>query len=100
MNSIDTFLFRFFNDLAGKWIFLDSVVIVLSNALGILIVVSFFILLFQKKHRLQSFFNLTGGLLCASALVYAIKFFYSRPRPFSVLDISHQLLTNTGSAFP
>jgi undecaprenyl-diphosphatase len=106
---MDYFLFRLLNQLAGRWLWLDSLAIFLASYCEYILVSLFLIwllwrFLFQKPERkktIQWFFlaviSVTFSRLIITEL---IRFFYYRPRPF-VAEQVYQLLEHSATgSFP
>lgn len=106
---MDYFLFNFFNQLAGQWLWLDVVAIFLAKYLSYVLVFGFLLWLlwkfiFQKSERKKTvqlfFWAVFSVILSRLIITELIRFFYYRPRPF-ISEQIYQLLEHfpTGS-FP
>ncbi len=105
MNSFDISWFSVFNGIAEKYFWLDWFIIFVggSSLILILFVGAFWILWGDSKARdlFRRTFVLLGSIVLSEIFVQTIRFFYNRPRPFEILNISHQLLFHSnGGSFP
>lgn len=102
--QLDTRLFFLLNDLAGKSRFFDMLVIFLAEYLQYFLVVVFLALLFfssySKREKLYLFWTTAvSSAVSRFGVTELIRFFYHRPRPFSVLPVRQLLFENEWS-FP
>ncbi|MCX6737982.1 MAG: phosphatase PAP2 family protein [Candidatus Parcubacteria bacterium] len=102
--TIDTNIFYFFNNLAGKSAFFDILFIFLAKYLQYLLVILFLAFLFfvQKKNKEKiHIFLITifSAIVARLGVVELIRLFYHRPRPFIIHNV-HQLIPESGYSFP
>lgn len=89
---LDQKIFSLINGLAGKSNLLDFLGIFFADYLGYFLIIIFFILIFtldgwKKKLHYSAFAALTI-ILSRGVFTELVRFFYHRPRPFSVLGIA------------
>ena len=102
--ALDLGLFTFLNSAVGVSPFLDRLILFCAAHLpyfliGIFLVwLAFFILPGAPKLEV-AVAAFASALLARGVIVEAIRFFYDRPRPFSVMEVN-QLLTNSPGSFP
>lgn len=103
--AMDTQLFYLLNNLVGQSQLFDDVIVFLASYLAYILIAGFltFIVLsrYSKPEKLQIF--LIAGIstiIARFGVTELIRFFYHRPRPFSVLDNVRQLLANGEWSFP
>lgn len=102
--SVDISFFYLINNLAGKFWVLDWLSMFLADYLGyFLILGALFVFLKEKKWQRRFYFAALTSLsviLARGIITEAIRFFYVRPRPFTILAV-HQLINHSASAsFP
>lgn len=101
---MDYNLFLLVNNLAGKWICLDSLAIFFAKYLIYLIlagaVVAFF-LIKNKKERIKYLF-FTGASIFLSRIVFTelIRLIWHRPRPFLINHVHLLIEHSTSGSFP
>ena len=98
-----TFLYVL-NDLSGRSDVLDALIIFFASYLAYLVPFILLSLVFFSAYARRTKWEiiLVAGLSSAIArlgVVEIIRFFWQRPRPFSVLPVN-QLLTDTAPSFP
>lgn len=102
--SLDNVIFQFIHSFAGKIIIFDWLAIFLAEYLGYFLIFGFLFLIFQEKNwqrRAYYFFSATLSVLLARGFfTEVIRYFFYRPRPFSVLDISPLINHDNVAAFP
>jgi len=102
MNEI---IFRYINSFAGRTEWLDSAIVFSAETLGIILLFGLLYFLLSHEHgKRQGFHNiiviLTTAFL-AWGVAELIKYFYSAPRPFLVLDNVTRLVNFGGTdSFP
>lgn len=106
-NSFDIFLFNLINKFSHKWWLLDNLGIFLADYLGyFLLLIAVILILKEKKWQNKIYFASFVALsliLARGIIAEIIKFFVSRPRPFSVLNIQPLVQYNgydSGMSFP
>ncbi len=102
--ALDIKLFYLLNNLAGKYGFFDSLVIFLAEYLSYFLIAIFLLLLFFsgyiKREKLYLFWvTAISATIARFGVTEFIRFFYHRPRPFSVLP-AHQLIIDNSWSFP
>ena len=102
--TFDIQLFYLLNNLAGQSLFLDNVIVFLASYLAYMLVTVFLILIFfshyQKREKWEIFLvTVISSIVARFGITELIRFFYHRPRPFSMLE-AHQLLSNGEWSFP
>lgn len=96
--SLDTKLFYFFNDFAGRHRILDALAVFFAEYLQYLAVAAFLLLLcfsvysWRKKIRVFLVASVSAAV-ARLGITEIIRFFYQRPRPFVTLQV-HKLLSN------
>lgn len=103
--NFDTQIFFLLNGLAGKSSLLDSVIVFCASYLAYFVVAALIILVFFSRYsRLEKWTILvvagTASVIARFGATELIRAFYHRPRPFTVLPETHQLLTNGEWSFP
>ncbi|MEK7555530.1 MAG: phosphatase PAP2 family protein [Patescibacteria group bacterium] len=102
--AFDTAAFQFINSLAGKFKILDWLGIFLADYLGYFLIILAILLIITKKNWKERFyfFSLTALsiILSRGIITETIRFFYSRQRPFSVLEIQPLVQHDLGGSFP
>ncbi len=111
MNTLNVFLFHSINNMAGQYLWLDRGIIFLTTylAYSVSIAVGIYVCvwvplrkdisvarLFSVLHGIELFFSV--GLTALSMKL--IKVLVAEPRPFDTLSNVHQLVLETGYAFP
>ena len=96
--TFDIQFFYLLNNLAGQSLFLDNVIVFLASYLAYMLVTVFLILIFfshyQKREKWEIFLvTVISSIVARFGITELIRFFYHRPRPFSMLE-AHQLLSN------
>ena len=102
--NLDAQLFLLLNSIAGKSPMLDGAIVFLASylpyVLGILFLVFLLTSQYARREKIQIFLVASiSAALARGGIVEGIRYFYHRPRPFSVLP-THQLLTDTAWSFP
>ena len=104
MHAFDLVIFQFINGLAGKFKIFDLFGIFLANYLGYFLIFLAVLLILTRKNWQQRFyfFSLTtlSIILARGIITEIIRFFYSRPRPFSILQIESLISHSAGNSFP
>ena len=104
LHSLDVQLFYFLNNLAGQSSWGDALILFCANYLAYLMGALFVGLLvfkaWPKREKLILLFIAgVSTFLARGVITEAIRYFYHRPRPFSVLPV-HQLMTDSAWSFP
>lgn len=102
--TLDTQLFHFFNGLAGQSPFVDWLIVFFASYLAYILVALFLILVlfsaYSRREKLEILLVVgLSSIIARFGVTETIRFFYHRPRPFSVLPV-HQLLTDGAWSFP
>lgn len=102
--AFDIEIFYFFNNLAGKSQFFDTLVIFLASYLQYLLAAVFILFLcfsaYLKRKKLSVFFTVAVSTIVARlGIVEIIRFFYHRPRPF-INNQVYQLISESDWSFP
>lgn len=102
MNQI---LFRYLNNLAGKSVCFDSIVIFCAQYLPYLLVLGFILfLIFSKRDKIIKInifiFVTISVFLARVALTEIIRYFYYVPRPFVNNDIYQLISHEANGSFP
>lgn len=102
--ALDLRFFYFLNNLAGQYRFFDALVVFLAGYFQYLLAAVFILFLYFSKYtRLEKFriFWITAfsTAIARIGVVELIRFFYLRPRPFTVFQV-HQLLSEHEWSFP
>jgi len=105
MNSFDYSLFQFINDLSHYNKFLDGLIVFFAGYLGyILLALAIFLLLAKVKNWRRQFhvllIFLLSIILSRGLITEIIRFFYSQPRPFVVLNFSPLINHDLTGSFP
>mgnify|MGYP001573909944 FL=1 len=105
MNSLDNLLFQLINGLTRQNKLLDGLIVFLAGYLQyILLALAIFLLLAKVKDwRRQLFiflFFTLSAILSRGLITEIIRFFYSRPRPFTALNILPLINHDLTGAFP
>lgn len=111
VNFYDWKFFQWFNSWAGISLFWDWFII--SRAVYLLYFMIFVMVLlavsgffprwreYKKKNLEAAFFALFSGVIARFVFAEIIRFFYSRPRPFEVIEGARQLVDHaSGGSFP
>lgn len=102
--TIDTQIFFFLNNLAGKSPVLDNLIVFLASYLAYVLISVFLIFLLVIEHsnreKIEIFLiTIISAVVARFGITELIRFFYHRPRPFLTLQV-HQLLPETSWSFP
>lgn len=102
--TLDITLLRLLNHLAGRSFFFDALIIFFAKYFQYLLVAIFLLLLFfsgyAKLEKFRIFYITTlSALIARLGATELIRFFYHRPRPFSVLPVRQLIFENEWS-FP
>src|SRR3989338_8710440 len=103
--SFDASLFQFIFGLARQNKFFDGLAVFLANYFQYFLLALAIFLVFNKtkdwRRRLFVFlFFALSTILARGLITEIIRFFYSRPRPFVVLDISPLINHDLTASFP
>lgn len=102
--TFDIIVFQFINSLAGKSKILDWLGVFLADYLGyFLILLAVLLVLTRKEWKQRFYFFFLAALsviLSRGIITETIRFFYSRLRPFSVLEIQPLIQHDLGGSFP
>ncbi len=102
--SADILIFNSIHSLAGKWWVLDWLGIFFADYLGYLLVFVFAFLLIKEdgwRKRIYLFsLGLLSVILARGIITEAIRFFYYRARPFSVLQFTPLIGHDLTGSFP
>ncbi|HXF44208.1 MAG TPA: phosphatase PAP2 family protein [Candidatus Paceibacterota bacterium] len=101
---MDLFLFELFHSAANRSVILDGILGFLANYLTYFLIASLIILIYRAKdgirQKMYVFISLAlSAVLSRGILTEIIRFFYDRPRPFDVLDVTPLFLDDNPS-FP
>ena len=105
MLTIDSSLFFMLHNLAGHSMFGDSLIIFFAKYLLYFVAFIFGLFIFQswRKGNISKLYSYGMAVLTAIVarfgLASLIRFFFHRPRPFLVFNISH-LINNNEYSFP
>ncbi len=102
--AFDLAIFNFLHQLAGRFFLLDWLFIFFASYLQyFLVVVLIYFIFSRSKDWRAAWYRIGMGVLAVilarGILTEAIRFFYSRPRPFLVLQFSPLIRESSGS-FP
>ncbi len=102
--NIDTSVFFFLNNFAGRSALADHAIIFFAEYLAYVIIVVFLIWLFysaySKREKLVIFSSaLLAALISRYGFGSTIRFLWHRPRPFVTLHV-HQLIPESSYSFP
>lgn len=97
-------IFQYLNNLAGKSVCFDTVVIFIAQYLGYWLVAGLFVFLILGKDKRKEIkmliFSVLSIFLSRIVITEIIRFFYYVPRPF-INNVVHQLIFNeTSGSFP
>lgn len=102
--TLDLYIFRLINNLSHKWWYLDISGAFLAKYLGFLLLLYLLLLLFRQKNWKVKiyFFSLIvlSALTARGLIVEVIRFFYERPRPFTILGFNPLIPENYNDSFP
>lgn len=97
-------LFFYLNNLAGKSVCFDSLVIFVAQYLGYWLVgglIAFLIFSKDKKRELKMiFFSAFSGFLSRIVITEIIRFFYYVPRPFVNNEVTQLISHEASGSFP
>lgn len=100
---MDTLLFNFIHQFAGKFSILDLLGVFFAKYIAYILVIMWVILFFKEKgfKKRLYFFSLMAlsTILSRGIITEAVRFFYNRPRPFISLNFE-PLLSNGSYSFP
>ena len=102
--TVDTQLFYLLNNVAGQSPFFDSIIVFFASYFAYILIVLFLGLVFFSQYSKREkwellFVTVISSVVARFGVTELIRYFYHRPRPFSVLP-THQLLTDTAWSFP
>lgn len=105
---MDMTIFNYLNSFAGKWEFLDMMIVFKAEYLGwwmifglaVFLAESFYFNRDFKRAKQMVFVALVSSFLSRFIITDIIRFFYSRPRPFEILDVYKLLEHDGGISFP
>ena len=103
--ALDTQFFYLLNNLTGQSPLFDKIIVFFASYLAYILIFVFLAFLlfsqYQKREKIQILLVTVISVVVARfGITELIRFFYHRPRPFSVLDNVHQLLINGEWSFP
>ncbi|KKW43592.1 MAG: PAP2 family protein [Parcubacteria group bacterium GW2011_GWB1_57_6] len=101
---LDIQTLHFLNGLAGRSPLLDELIVFCASYLAYIMIAAFlgflFLSRYSRREKLEIFFvTAVSSIVTRFGVVEIIRFFYHRPRPFSMQPV-HQLLTDTAWSFP
>ncbi|MBI2609972.1 phosphatase PAP2 family protein [Candidatus Giovannonibacteria bacterium] len=104
MQEFDIKLFFLLNDLAGKSIFWDWVIVFFARWLAYILIILFFVFLIRSAYsRPEKYYifrlTLISVVFSRGIITPAIRFFYERLRPFALYNVN-QLISEAGNSFP
>ncbi len=96
---LDLYLFDLINSLASRNELVDFLFIFFAKYLGYLLIICLFIFLATNFQRNKNIFvaSLVSAFFARFALVELIRFFYQKPRPFVVQEVT-QLISHEATA--
>lgn len=102
--ALDIQLFHLLNGLVGQSFLLDRAIVFCASYLAYFVPPAFLVLLifsgYSRREKFEMFFVVAAASVVARAgITELIRFFYHRPRPFSVLP-TEQLITDNAWSFP
>lgn len=102
--ALDVQLFHILNGLTGLSPILDRLIVFCASGLAYLVPLTFLALFISsasaQREKLEIFFVAVASVVVARlGITELIRFFYHRPRPFSVLE-TNQLLADPAWSFP
>ena len=103
--SFDSFLFQLISNLTHQNKFLDGLAVFLANYFQyFLIALAVFLLFLKVKDKRRRIFICLffafSAILSRGLITEIIRFFYSRPRPFAVFNLSPLINQNPTGSFP
>ncbi len=102
--SFNQSFFEVISGVSGKSVALDAIGVFFAEYFSYLIVITFFLFWFSERNwkiRFSKFsFAALSLILSRGIIVSAIRFFYFRPRPGSVLDVETLISLPSSSSFP
>ena len=101
---MDVKIFYFFNNLVGKYVIFDTIVIFFADYLQYVLMIIFLSLLYfwsyKRQQKLQIFLITAISMIIARlGFVNLIRFIYPRPRPFIIHQVN-QLIPEGINGFP
>lgn len=100
---MDLFVFEKLNNFVGSNYSFDLVAVFFAGYAGYILVAVVLLLWFLKKDaatRRLILLAMASAVAARFVVVELIRFFYSRPRPFEVLDIIQLIRHGSGHSFP
>lgn len=102
VEEMDSEVLQFINQFAGRWEFVDRIAVFLAQysgyvLIGVLVV---FILATKNLWLKVSLWALFTGLIARLVITEIIRFFYDRPRPFEVLDVTQLISHGPEASLP
>ncbi|MFY9457340.1 MAG: phosphatase PAP2 family protein [Candidatus Spechtbacterales bacterium] len=99
---MDTQIFQFINQFAGRWPILDGSAIYLAKYSGYLLIGTLAVLIIVNRrywHKIF-FWALAAVFISRFVVTEIIRFFYSRPRPFEALDVTQLIAHGPEASLP
>jgi len=100
---MDLFLFKIINNLAGKWVFLDFLGVFFAkySEYVLWLILVCLVLIKFKKYWKMIVEAMVSGILARFVITNIIRWIWSRPRPFNILENINLLLPQkTEPSFP
>ena len=104
VTALDIKLFNFFNDIVGKSLIIDDLIIFLAEYLQYFVIVSFFLLLYvsfysslEKRRIFQVV--IISIFISRVGITELVRMFYHRPRPYLTIP-AHNLWAESAFSFP
>lgn len=99
---MDSFIFQFINQFAGRWPLLDGLEFFLAQYFGyVLVGILLVLVLVNRKRWIGVFFwSFLSAIFSRFVIAEIIRFFYNRPRPFEALDITQLFPHGPEASFP
>lgn len=101
LSAIDNSIFYFINKNCSNRLF--DIIMPLLTWIGewkILLIAAVVFFLFRKKEEKKQALLFLGGILVSSSIVFLLKEWVNRPRPFAVLPHINLLAKASGASFP
>lgn len=98
----DLSVFQFLNNFAGRYPWLDGIIVFFAVYLGYLLILPLAYLAWRRREQAREIIAtaVLAALLSRGVITEIIRYLHHKQRPFAVLDV-HQIIDHSsGSAFP
>lgn len=97
---MDLYLFNLLNQFAGKFVYLDTLAVVLANGYFLIAILLFLTIKNWKRYFPMASQAVLAAIVSRFVITNIIRFFVQRPRPFAENHVNFILPQSIESSFP